>query len=46
MTVHALEKQKKKYDPNFIFLMETKDQCSKQEKMRKKLGFDEGVCGT
>ena len=41
-TFHALKELKKKYDLDFIFLMETKNKSSKLEKMRKKLDFDKG----
>ena len=47
LTIHAFKKLRKKYDPYFIFLIETKNKSSKLEKMMKRIGFEEGfICGT
>ena len=43
MTIHALRELKNKYDPDVVFLMETKNKSRKLEGMRQKLRFDEGV---
>ncbi|XVF37472.1 hypothetical protein REPUB_Repub20aG0011000 [Reevesia pubescens] len=41
-TVQALRELKREYDPDFVFLMETKNKSGKLEKLRKKMGYDEG----
>ncbi|XVE66042.1 hypothetical protein DITRI_Ditri08aG0049600 [Diplodiscus trichospermus] len=43
LTVQALKKLKKSFDPDLMFLMETTNKCGKLEKIREVLKMDEGV---
>ena len=43
LTVRVLKGLCRKYDPDFVFLMETKNKDKKMESIRRKVGMEEGV---